>query len=580
MSNYSRTDDFSARDALPSGSANKVIYGADVDEELDAILTAVNSKINTVATVATMKADTSLESGDMVVTNGYAEAGDGGAALYLIQTATEYGDTPDGYSDHTLNNSAIAVLQTRGRANLRQFGATGDGSTDDTLAVTAWLTAIMASGDQGFAPPGTYMVSQVDLTVDGDISVSCPRDAIFKQIADTDSTMFDLNCTTAGDGTLFWHGGTFDLSAGGFVASSASATGLALDKVDRFLVDGAYFFGGDSAYGSNESDSGISWTDCYQGKVANCDFVGFRDSGVYPGGGAVEGGTDNRGGGKIIGCYFENCESGIAAKREMRGLQVIGCTFYKCGQALITSEAQSGATWLAPAEQITFCGNTVKQCDNGLKVRYTKDWIISDNFFEDCGYDAAGDPIDGTATSAILVEGGEDSLISGNIFEFTGNTPALNRMIRFATYTDQGATDHYASGNYVIGNRIYGAAEGIDESSSDNGPNYLWGNIFDSCTTDVDLNAAGSGVPYHAKVSLDFPSISAKTTSTLTATVTGARSGDAVIAHPLLASSGSLVYKAWVSGDDEVTVAASNFTDSSVDASSVPFIIYAIKAGI
>ena len=45
MSDYTRVNDFSAKDALSTGDALKVIKGSEVDAELDAIVTAVATKI-------------------------------------------------------------------------------------------------------------------------------------------------------------------------------------------------------------------------------------------------------------------------------------------------------------------------------------------------------------------------------------------------------------------------------------------------------------------------------------------------------------------------------------------------------
>jgi hypothetical protein len=46
MSNYSKSTDFAAKDALASGDPNKIIKGTQINDEFDAILTAVNSKAN------------------------------------------------------------------------------------------------------------------------------------------------------------------------------------------------------------------------------------------------------------------------------------------------------------------------------------------------------------------------------------------------------------------------------------------------------------------------------------------------------------------------------------------------------
>ena len=46
MSNYAKSTDFAAKDALTTGDANKIIKGTQINDEFDAILTAVNSKAN------------------------------------------------------------------------------------------------------------------------------------------------------------------------------------------------------------------------------------------------------------------------------------------------------------------------------------------------------------------------------------------------------------------------------------------------------------------------------------------------------------------------------------------------------
>ena len=47
MSNYSKTTDFAAKDALTTGNANKIVKGTEIDDEFDSIQTAVNSKADT-----------------------------------------------------------------------------------------------------------------------------------------------------------------------------------------------------------------------------------------------------------------------------------------------------------------------------------------------------------------------------------------------------------------------------------------------------------------------------------------------------------------------------------------------------
>lgn len=48
--------------------------------------------------------------------------------------------------------------------NVREFGATGDGSTNDTTPIQAALDAVPSLGGTVYFPPGTYIVSATNLT--------------------------------------------------------------------------------------------------------------------------------------------------------------------------------------------------------------------------------------------------------------------------------------------------------------------------------------------------------------------------------------------------------------------------------
>jgi len=47
MSNYTKTVNFTAKDALPTGDAGKIVKGTEIDTEFDNIATAVATKSNT-----------------------------------------------------------------------------------------------------------------------------------------------------------------------------------------------------------------------------------------------------------------------------------------------------------------------------------------------------------------------------------------------------------------------------------------------------------------------------------------------------------------------------------------------------
>ena len=53
MSNYTKTTDFAAKDALTTGNANKVVLGEDLDDEFNNIATAIATKLDSSGTTLT-----------------------------------------------------------------------------------------------------------------------------------------------------------------------------------------------------------------------------------------------------------------------------------------------------------------------------------------------------------------------------------------------------------------------------------------------------------------------------------------------------------------------------------------------
>jgi hypothetical protein len=69
MSNYTKATDFAVKDSLASGNPAKVVKGAEINTEFNAIETAVNSKLD-----STFSALNTLLSGN-VITNGTISGG-------------------------------------------------------------------------------------------------------------------------------------------------------------------------------------------------------------------------------------------------------------------------------------------------------------------------------------------------------------------------------------------------------------------------------------------------------------------------------------------------------------------------
>ena len=115
------------------------VNGSDAARLIDVQNGNVPTAIGTdkvVTNVATMVADVTLAVGDVVNTRGYYVDTDQGGGTYFIKSAASV-PSPDGWSEITLNNGNVAVLQIGSVVNVDQFGASADTSIDSRPPIQA-----------------------------------------------------------------------------------------------------------------------------------------------------------------------------------------------------------------------------------------------------------------------------------------------------------------------------------------------------------------------------------------------------------------------------------------------------------
>lgn len=110
--------------------------------------------------VKDMLSDVSLTEGMTAVTLGYYELNDGGHATYLIRKKND-NDENDGGSIHFLSSESLVaeLIVDNGIINVKQFGAKGDGETDDTNAIQKSIDFIECV----LIPEGVYNISSITL---------------------------------------------------------------------------------------------------------------------------------------------------------------------------------------------------------------------------------------------------------------------------------------------------------------------------------------------------------------------------------------------------------------------------------
>ena len=115
-------------------------------------------------TIEELKSISNLSDGDIVRTIGYYEVNDLGGATYLIRTRLE-SDVEDNGGIHFLNTDLLAELIEE-EVNIKQFGAKGDGVSDDTQSFINYANYCKSHNKPFIVPYSEqyYVVSSVTLT--------------------------------------------------------------------------------------------------------------------------------------------------------------------------------------------------------------------------------------------------------------------------------------------------------------------------------------------------------------------------------------------------------------------------------
>ena len=247
-----------------------------VEDALDGVPISGEQTVLTYENVAEMVADTSLTVGQLARTKGYYDAGDGGGALYLIQVT----QAVDGFGDHLLANGNVALLQVSGSVSAKQYGATADGSTDDSPALQAAISAV--GGGELYLPTGNYLINTT-LSID---TTGLGNTSLFTLVGDGRSNSIIDNQTggaaifvTSGVGAEFAYGLTLRGFAITSTGTQAGTIGLQLlgcrfADVDNLLIENMALHGiyADSTIGDLTDTAQIK---IQQTEINQCDGYGI-----------------------------------------------------------------------------------------------------------------------------------------------------------------------------------------------------------------------------------------------------------------------------------------------------------------
>lgn len=375
--------------------------------------------------------------------------------------------------------------------NLRDYGAVGDGVTDDTAAILAWIADIQEQGREGFAPAGTYLGSAIDVSPTADVHIRCDKNAIFKHDGTVDVALFSFDGIALNPDfpSLTWYGGKIDCSAVPWSAPFGSGgTGFQLVRMNKCQFNNIWFYSGDSAVSDDGTtvtgggDSGIATVHVTYINVTDCMFQGWPDLSIYVSGNANPNATDD--GGEFIATnnYFYRT-GGCGAKRQSRRVVIVNNVFVQ--SQIYLTKAGSGAIDLNPPKDVIIANNHIyKANEEAIEIWGAVGATITGNSIKDCGFEWDGTTVGPTADSGagISCSGVSHSCISNNSIGLeelasTGN----HRGIEFYKVVVQGTT-FLSQYNNVSNNHFYKMPVGILESTQESYPNFYQSNSF---ATDV-----------------------------------------------------------------------------------------------
>lgn len=162
-------------------------------------------------------------------------------------------------------------LLTPAFANVRDFGATGDGTTDDSSAIQSALSSIRVTGGMIYFPAGIYLIktavmfySNQTLFFEGaTLKQGAAIDNLLRSYAESTWTGYD------GVHDVVIYGGAFD---GGTYTENNSL--LAFCHAKNIIVDKCTFKNGYGTWHDIEVNSS------YNVKILNCDLEGSRRTGT------------------------------------------------------------------------------------------------------------------------------------------------------------------------------------------------------------------------------------------------------------------------------------------------------------
>jgi parallel beta-helix repeat protein len=352
--------------------------------------------------------------------------------------------------------------------NVREYGALGDGTTDDTAAIQAAIDAMESDGGTVLVPRGVHIYTAIALRTGVSLhgapgSVLKIRDNVSDQ---NDNIAYYFVRANAVD-DIEIRGITFDgnqaenipaVPGGSWVADILTITGDNIRVVDCTFVD--------------PPDSAIMFAQCTNSRVSRCRIDNAPDLGIYY--------NDTSGGDAynnvIDGNVITRCQYGaIGIKRNASDILVTGNAIRDCGNGITVEDFGSGNHPLRVqivGNRLAMIGHSYEDAAQvGISVQAAHGSIVADNVVDDVI--GVGIGLDGT----------DDCVVAGNYVRGAATGDAtLNIGIYLAPRNSQGCQRCIVANNVVRNMQAEGFRAGT--GTGDHTHNRVTDNTFESAASD------------------------------------------------------------------------------------------------
>ena len=410
----------------------------------------------------------------------------------------------------------------RDRVSVKDFGAKGDGSTDDTVPIQAAFDSVGTSGEELYFPAGTYMISNtivIRINPAYGSSVKCTDNTIIKAMPSfaVNSKFIKANVSDISkDHTFTWDGGVLDGTQMPEKTATSAPDLLTIGEglvneygegsIKKAVVTNVTFICNEPTYASNSSaatlgnrsDSCLFLAKGQNFHIDSCRFIGPPDAGIYVSGDqTINTLAQNL---TVTNCTFSHCpEVGIISKRQFKNHIIANNFFDRCRVGIAQGKVTGGGSFDQEGYRLVVANNILtNSLDTAIEIRNSRYSVVSNNIIENVGFVVNKDGSQGATQSnsvyGVKLSGSSKCIVSNNVI-FNDNANGLSsNSSAVGIYLDE-YDDIRSNYSTISGNNIdwfsTGIAEGIG-SSPEAQNNIITNNQINNASIRIDTNHNGT----------------------------------------------------------------------------------------